>query len=551
MASDTMSDDFSAFDLGEFSQGDFAEIDLQIARHFPPPLKHPFAQRQQPHEREDTMFGADEDSSLRANSVGRMNAVNKTEKWDPKTRIQVLSVSNVVSPRWCEQRFVYGFLRRRSESPTSFFSGKGKRIKVDMKIAEENAAQRKRGMDVHLYLEREISEKKYSIRPRFWEERWALRILGIFAALRSLIDNCLTREMPVFGFINDVLIVGIIDEVAKVELPVVFIAAQTPSASEQDIEDHPSPQKTNSRTKVGAKCDLGWFLKGTPDTQGSKNIELNAQYTLHIAEIKTRATETTPADSDSVGSCDQLMLYRGLLNNLLFSPERFDFPGLWARIKVDSTAPFSTEFLKQAGILAHNEGFKRTNLDTLVESWELAVERLKRSGVRSVDEKLSLVYRHQHGILDARTSAGKAPQDERRMDIDTYLGNDVHPRSRLHAPRPHESRRLPPGAKTTLNAEIKGNSRASGTALSPQNALPLPPRLDDGTYKVISHKEIIYDEGMVQENLESTLELLRGEREPLGVPVELAWRCNTCEYRDDCEWREEMAGLAVGRKKSV
>ncbi|KAF6741919.1 exonuclease V a 5' deoxyribonuclease-domain-containing protein [Ephemerocybe angulata] len=552
MASDAMSDDFSAFDLGEFSQDDFAEIDRQIARC----LQHPVVQQQQLDERDDgsdvTLLNAEGDSPVRDTSVGRPQTIGKTKNWRRRTRI--LSVSSVVSPRWCEQQFDYimrqGLSRTVGRKSISFISGKGKKINVDMKFAAESAARKRRGMVVHRELERETRGEKYRVRPTSRHELFALRLLKMHAAFKSLLENGLTREMPVFGMLNNTVIVGMIDEVVKVELPAVLIGEQTSSTREQDI-DFPLPHKSKPSPRRKAKSKV--------------NVGPHTQYTLHLAEIKSRATKTTPADSETVGSREQVMIYRRLLNGLLFTPEPLDFPVFWARIGVDSTAEFSTAFLKQAGILSHNEGFGKTNLDTLVESWELAVERLKRSGVRSVDEKLSLVYRLQHdmvGALDTRSSAGEASpdqDDEGKMDIDTGPGSHAQPRNRLHhplAPRPPDSRKLPFGAKTTLNAQIKGNSRPPGTTESPQNALPLPPHLnevDNDAYKFISHKEIVYDEGMVQASLDSTLELLRGEREPLGVPVELAWRCNTCEYRGDCEWREEMAGLAVGRKpkKSV
>ena len=34
-----------------------------------------------------------------------------------------------------------------------------------------------------------------------------------------------------------------------------------------------------------------------------------------------------------------------------------------------------------------------------------------------------------------------------------------------------------------------------------------------------------------------------GKRPIIGVSPENAWKCNVCEYKDDCEWRQEQAAL--------
>lgn len=66
----------------------------------------------------------------------------------------------------------------------------------------------------------------------------------------------------------------------------------------------------------------------------------------------------------------------------------------------------------------------------------------------------------------------------------------------------------------------------------------------------IGTKEFTSDDLFLTVYLEKIMEWWRGERKPQGVAVQHCGRCYTCEYKPDCEWREEQAlELAKGRHR--
>lgn len=65
------------------------------------------------------------------------------------------------------------------------------------------------------------------------------------------------------------------------------------------------------------------------------------------------------------------------------------------------------------------------------------------------------------------------------------------------------------------------------------------PELD--AYCIIGTTKFQFDAFILESHLESVMSFWEGRREPRGVELEDTWKCNTCEYRDDCEWREARA----------
>ncbi|KAI0271814.1 exonuclease V [Russula aff. rugulosa BPL654] len=58
---------------------------------------------------------------------------------------------------------------------------------------------------------------------------------------------------------------------------------------------------------------------------------------------------------------------------------------------------------------------------------------------------------------------------------------------------------------------------------------------------VIGRKSFAFDEAVLHAYVQDVLQWWRGERPPRGVDLEHTRRCSSCEYRNDCEWREMKA----------
>ena len=60
-----------------------------------------------------------------------------------------------------------------------------------------------------------------------------------------------------------------------------------------------------------------------------------------------------------------------------------------------------------------------------------------------------------------------------------------------------------------------------------------------GTGSALGTQDIPFAEPQLREELRSYLSYWTGHREPRGVDIEEVWKCQTCPYRQHCEWKPE------------
>ncbi|XP_071502624.1 exonuclease V-like [Diadema antillarum] len=60
--------------------------------------------------------------------------------------------------------------------------------------------------------------------------------------------------------------------------------------------------------------------------------------------------------------------------------------------------------------------------------------------------------------------------------------------------------------------------------------------------------EYEFDPVWLKDRLDHFSEFWDGRREPVGVDVEEAWKCNFCQYKEGCDWREKMHKKCLSRK---
>ncbi len=60
-------------------------------------------------------------------------------------------------------------------------------------------------------------------------------------------------------------------------------------------------------------------------------------------------------------------------------------------------------------------------------------------------------------------------------------------------------------------------------------------------------KSFVYDDADVVKYLNSELEWWKGEREAVGVQLQEAWKCGSCEFAPECEWRISKVNEAASR----
>ncbi|KAK0198733.1 exonuclease V [Armillaria mellea] len=319
---------------------------------------------------------------------------------------QRLSVSDLVGPAWCEVQFEYGLLQKRSRPlehrPTSFVSRNGKEMSVKKDVAAVNDEVQKRGTFVHKKLELELNPEKVYVQPTTDEEYWGLRIVNMLLSIHTLLAEGCTREMPVFGFVEGVIVTGIIDELVREN-------AGSPDGPKRLRSPASTPRKRKKRRQVFKLSEGQSLIIDFAPSSDYTIIDLTVdeeiktegpttprfyQHTLRLIDTKTRRSESLPSDEDALSSRLQLMLYHRLLSSLISTENPFDFIRLWEQTNVDPTWQFSERFLTQAVPGISHPAF--TCLDDLTALWRNTASKLDIPGI---DPRLQLIYRRQQPLI--------------------------------------------------------------------------------------------------------------------------------------------------------
>lgn len=106
--------------------------------------------------------------------------------------LKYLYVTDLSTQNWCEQQMVYG-----KELPDS--------------LEPEKAAILDTGASIHLARELELHDL-VTISTTSKEDAWAVKFLNMLSMIPTLQSEGRIREFPVFGEVEGVLLVGVIDE---------------------------------------------------------------------------------------------------------------------------------------------------------------------------------------------------------------------------------------------------------------------------------------------------------------------------------------------------
>ncbi|KAF9486478.1 hypothetical protein BDN70DRAFT_988033 [Pholiota conissans] len=500
--------------------------------------------------------------------------------------------------------------RPLARRPKSFVSSTGKTISPAVPIAQENDITTKQGQTIHKELEREIKYEELKVDITTEETRWALRLVNMIACLRGIMTG-FTREMPVFGILHDEVVVGIMDEVVREEIVVQSEQSPKPRRSKRP-SDHTASDSPAKRAKLDHMSQtIDSFFASPKKTEASTELaqmsisKPRTGYMLHIKDSKTRRRDFLPSEADMYSGRIQLMIYRRLLSELVSLNQPYNFSHLWDKLCLDSTKVFPTRFLVQAKLIGESDKFKTACLDDLVDSWNKLV---KEFNIVGVDPQLELVYRLQPPRPDrkGRERAEKFQEIEVSSTDDEGLAkaiaaslqdvNETGQNAIAGASSSEETvsaivredggntvedtvaeKSLPGRLFDTENSHIQWALQLSMLPLNGNHSCPSdmpdltkPAALagkrkgskgrsrDSGPgpgergirrYKIIGTKKFIHDDMELDTHLTQVLRWWRGERKPEGVSVEHSYRCRTCEYAEDCEWRAEKALEHINRKK--
>ncbi|PCH34271.1 hypothetical protein WOLCODRAFT_15220 [Wolfiporia cocos MD-104 SS10] len=430
-------DEFELYDFSEFTAEDFARIDAALAT--PPGAATPPVPEHRTN-RQHSRIGsggprieisveaatADRSAPLKDSSSFRnaRSPFQQFRSWKKR-----FSVTDLVGPAWCEVQFDYGLRQRRDKKPEdrpdSFVTADGKTI-----------------TSVHKVLEREIKPDEVVVDVTTPEEQWGLHLVNMLAAIDSLIERGLCREMPVFGFVHGEVVLGVIDELRRVSIPQPQPMLETLSSKQKSGENareeelFPSQSKITSYFHMSAQApESGTAYSTHFTTAQNPGIAPHPTHTLLLSDTKTRRNNSVPPDEDTVSSRLQLTIYHRLLSDLLalpgataslhssanvnpvsgsraqarYTPQPPEFSAIWQRLELDPERPFSGSFVRDSGLLQYSNHLhsgargehsedgenKDSRLWCLNDLTAMLVPAVEALNVAEVDRTLTLVYRMQ------------------------------------------------------------------------------------------------------------------------------------------------------------
>ena len=66
---------------------------------------------------------------------------------------------------------------------------------------------------------------------------------------------------------------------------------------------------------------------------------------------------------------------------------------------------------------------------------------------------------------------------------------------------------------------------------------------------VIGSRCFAFDAEELERYLKEEMRWWRGERPAKGVEIEEAYKCRMCEFAEECTWRKDKIGEAIGRHR--
>jgi exonuclease V len=248
-----------------------------------------------------------------------------------------LSVTDLVSPAWCELQYLYTLSKFGRKPRTQAM---------------------RNGSKIHQKLEDEV-HTTVSVRVQTKEDRFALRMWNAVSGLRCLRETGLTRELEVWGVLHGQVVNGVIDELSY--------ACPDPALEEQ-LETSRAEREGGVAPLPGQPTKAQAFAQ---DSAWMGSLERDRQ--VYLADVKTRSVRSLPTGASLRPTWMQLMLYRKLLESL--SLNTVDAETVFARYDVEPLEPLTPSFLEEIGGLRPDK--EAEHYPNLLSLWALLITEMQ------------------------------------------------------------------------------------------------------------------------------------------------------------------------------
>ncbi|EEP82351.1 predicted protein [Uncinocarpus reesii 1704] len=269
-----------------------------------------------------------------ANGATKGSSTKVIDKRSPLERFRKaprknLSVTDLVSPAWCELQYWYSLTKHGRKRATPAM---------------------KKGSAVHKTLEEQVhTTVPVEILTR--EDGWAVRIFNVIQSLHTLRKTGITRELEVWGVIDGEIVTGIIDE----------LSYDCPDP-ELEATSNPDCAQVRSAVSLIPEENVSVSDSANPVTEGDKEVtdsisitgtvgstQLDTEEKIYITDIKTRGSTTKAPTVSSIGfrpTLLQLHLYYHMLARLITSDD-ITIESIASRYRLDTNRVLSDSLIAQ------------------------------------------------------------------------------------------------------------------------------------------------------------------------------------------------------------
>ncbi len=341
----------------------------------------------------------------------------------------------------------------------------------------------KGGTRVHEKLEDEIyTTVRVEVKKK--EDGFGLRLWNIIQGLRTLRDTGLTRELEVWGLVDGHVVNGILDG----------LSYNNPDPEFEDEIRSSQPGQPSGGGPPQQAQITSFFPSSNPSIPTSTPLPRNLVY---ITDVKTRAAKTLPKGVQVRSTKIQLFLYHRFLSEM--ASDKLDYIQVFGRYGLDPDESFSDLFMAQMGAL-HDEVFVDTSQTPASSAAALAA-----AGVSSSEPPSS----------DARNRESSPTPDLIRYGSLRALVALLRSEIQLT---------FPDGADS-IGSIVAVEYRARATAE------------DEEGGQIIGENIFAMDDDALDRYLAQSMEWWNGQRQARGVPISEAFKCRSCDFVDDCQWR--------------
>jgi exonuclease V len=435
-----------------------------------------------------------------------------------------LTVTDMTAGAWCELQYYYTLTRLPG----------GRKART---------AQMTAGSRVHKQLEDQVHETvRVEVATR--EDAMGVRLWNMVHGLRMLAETGLAREVQVWGTVQGHLVSGVIDglswedpeggEAAGGAGEEEAMAAEAVVGGEEPAVERPR-RRRGRPSKKQKEAEAEWERARLAARQGTLDTYVLAakkapRRVVYLTDVKTRGSMTIPPPSAIIPARVQLNLYRQFINDML--ADKLSFLKVVRRYGADPDEPFTDAFLAQMAGL-DEDALKTDGRGSSGEEREEEVAVKGESPVKEAspvgDVSEAAPVKHESPAASPST-----PQNDDASDSDSSS-------SYVPPPSPQQPSVL---RYRTLRAIIP-LIKESLAAAFPQGAASVSPRLcveyrHRGDGEIVKRVVFDADARELGDYVANDMAWWTGERAPHGVSLEDTFKCRSCDFADECEWRQRL-----------